>query len=211
MKIVAIGLRGFPGVQGGVEKHCEELYPRLAKLGCQITVLTRSPYLPVNNRFKEWRGIQFKHLWCPLQKFTETAVHTFLGLLLARKLKPDLVHVHAIGPSLFVPLAKIMGLKVVMTHHGPDYKRAKWGQVARIVLKIGERWGVLWSDKIIAISQGIKEEIKNKFNKESAFIPNGVPEAQTIPAGDELKRWAIKPREYIFTACRFVPEKGLHD
>ena len=32
MKICIIGTRGFPKIQGGVEKHCEALYVNIAKL-----------------------------------------------------------------------------------------------------------------------------------------------------------------------------------
>ena len=42
MKVVVIGTRGIPNIQGGVETHCEELYPRLAKMGCDITIMRRS-------------------------------------------------------------------------------------------------------------------------------------------------------------------------
>ena len=30
MKIVVTGTRGIPNVMGGVETHCEELFPRIA-------------------------------------------------------------------------------------------------------------------------------------------------------------------------------------
>jgi len=45
MKVAVLGTRGFPGVQGGVEAHCENLYTRLAKSGCDVTVFTRSAYM----------------------------------------------------------------------------------------------------------------------------------------------------------------------
>ena len=38
MKVVVTGLRGFPNIQGGIEKHCEELYPRIQLLGCDINI-----------------------------------------------------------------------------------------------------------------------------------------------------------------------------
>ncbi|MDL1957460.1 MAG: glycosyltransferase family 4 protein [Candidatus Desulfofervidus auxilii] len=211
MKIAVIGTRGFPRVQGGVEKHCEELYPRLVKLGCKVLVFTRTPYIPFEKRLKEWKGVSFFHLWCPRKKSFEAITHTFLAVLLAKKWNPDILHIHAIGPSLMVPLARALGFKIVMTHHGPDYERAKWGKLAKKVLKIGEKWGVAYSTRIIAISKGIKEHIKIKFGKEAIFIPNGVYIPKIISSGEELRRWELKPKGYVFTACRFVPEKGLHD
>ncbi|MFN3739288.1 MAG: glycosyltransferase family 4 protein [Thermodesulfovibrionales bacterium] len=210
-KIVVVGGRGFPGVQGGVEKHCEELYPRLAKLGCEVLVITRAPYISKERRLKEWRGVKFYHLWCPSKKSLEAITHTFLGILKAKTLSPDILHIHAIGPSLLTPFAKLLGLKVVMTHHGPDYKRAKWGKIAKFFLKLGERLAMRFSDRIIVISKEIQQEIKKKYNRDSIFIPNGVPSPLWMPPGEELNKWGLQPKKYVFTACRFVPEKGLHD
>ena len=42
MRIVVVGLRGFPNIQGGIETHCEELYPRIAQLGHEVIVVRRS-------------------------------------------------------------------------------------------------------------------------------------------------------------------------
>ena len=197
--------------KGGVEKHCEELYPRLVKLGCDVTVFTRTPYIPEERRIYEWAGVKFIHLWCPRKKSFEALVHTFLGVLKSKRIAPDLLHVHSIGPALLTPMAKLLGPKVVMTHHGPDYERAKWGKTARLALRLGERLGVLYSNDVIAISNGIKNHIKANYSRDAVYIPNGVSMPSLIPPGDELERWQLEPKKYIFTACRFVPEKGLHD
>lgn len=47
MKICIIGTRGFPKIQGGVEKHCEALYVNIAKLynAIDIFVFRRKPYI----------------------------------------------------------------------------------------------------------------------------------------------------------------------
>ncbi len=173
LKVVVLGTRGFPDVQGGVEKHCEELYPRLVKLGCEVTVFTRIPYIKKEKRKNEWKGIKFIHLWCPRRKAYEAIIHTFLGIIKAKSLQPDILHIHAIGPSILTPLARLLKLNIIMTHHGPDYQRKKWGKIAKFVLKLGENFGVKYSKKIIAISKGIKSHIKNHYGKSAAYIPNG--------------------------------------
>ena len=53
MKIVVVGTRGIPDIQGGVETHCEELYPRLAAMGHDVTVVRRSCYVTPQNKIKE--------------------------------------------------------------------------------------------------------------------------------------------------------------
>lgn len=208
MRVFVIGTRGFPGVQGGVEKYCEELFPRIAKYGVDVTVFTRTPYLKKPYR-KEWRGVKFINLWCPRQKYLEAIVHTLFGVTIAALKAPEILHFNAIGPSILIPFAKKTGLKVVMTHHGPDYERAKWGSFAKSILKLGEKWGCKYADEIISVSLRIKELIKNKYNREAHFIPNGV----TIPSRRKesyyIRSIGLEPKKYVLAVARFVPEKGL--
>lgn len=212
MKIFVLGTRGFPDVQGGIEKHCEELYPRLVKLGCQVTVIARSPYIPREKQVSSWEGVNFVYLKCPRLKSLETITHTFLGLIFTWLNSPDILHIHGIGPAILAPLVKLMRLKLVITHHGPDYKRKKWRKGAKFFLRLGEYWGVKFADKVIAISRGIKELLETKFRKEGIhLIPNGVNILPRIPPGETLEKYRLKAGRYIFTACRFVPEKGLED
>ena len=58
MRIVVIGTRGIPNILGGVETHCEELYPRIAALGHDVTIIRRTPYIEDNNRISEYRGVK---------------------------------------------------------------------------------------------------------------------------------------------------------
>ena len=41
-----------------------------------------------------------------MRKSLEAIVHTFIALLKARWYSSDIVHIHAIGPSLLTPLAR---------------------------------------------------------------------------------------------------------
>ncbi len=209
MKIIVLGTRGFPNIQGGVEKHCEELYPRLVALGCQVTVIARAPYTGVKPY--EHQGVTIHPLSCPKQKFLEAFVHTFLGILKAKQLKTDVLHIHAIGPSLFVPLARLLGFKVVMTHHGPDYDRKKWNTFAKIILKLGERWGVACAHQVIAISQAIAQSILEKYGRQVEVIPNGVIVSQQRKEDGVLKKYGLQSGKYILAVGRFVPEKGFND
>ena len=209
MKIAVLGTRGFPGVQGGVEKHCENLYPRLSKKGCEIVVLARKTYIGSN--VIDYKGVRVVPLSCPKHKFLEAFLHTFYGVFVAKKIGFDILHIHAIGPSLFVPFARILGLKVVMTNHGPDYKRKKWGRFAKLVLRLGEFLGLTFANKVIAISKNIADEIKMKYHREVAVIPNGVIIAKILKSDNALRKYTLDIEKYILSVGRFVPEKGFHD
>ena len=216
MKIVVAGTRGIPGIQGGVETVCEQLYPLLGRQGFDITVIRRSHYADTVAQARgltEWNGVRLVDIPAPHRKSLEAIVHTFSAVIKARRLGADILHIHAVGPAIMVPLARLLGLKVVMTNHGPDYDRAKWGGMARRVLRLGERLGSRWANAVIAISPHIAGIILDNYRREAIVIPNGVPEA-VIPADADSQLSALspqlKPRRYILAVGRFVPEKGFH-
>ena len=175
MKVIVLGTRGIPEIMGGVETHCQALYPRLVQLGCTVTLIRRTPYLTSVKTLNEYQGVKLKDIYAPKTKSLEAIVHSVLGVLYARLKNPDVLHIHAIGPSLVVPLARLLGLKVVVTHHGPDYDRQKWGKAAKTLLKLGERWGVNYANQVIVISEVIKNNITRLYDRQDAnLIYNGV-------------------------------------
>jgi hypothetical protein len=196
MKIIVLGTRGIPDIQGGVETHCEELYPRLVSLGHDITIITRTPYVK-NKKIKNYKGVKLKHLYAPRTKTFEAITHNYL-------------HIHTVGPMLLTPIAKLLGLKVIVTNHGPDYNRQKWGKTAKRIIKLGERLGTKYADKIIVISKVIDSILKNNYDQNDAvLIYNGV----TIPAKSEntdyIGALGLTSQEYIIAVGRFVEEKGF--
>lgn len=213
MKVVVLGTRGIPKIQGGVETHCEKLYPRLAQMGCDVTVIRRKGYVELSNKIKEYKGVKLLDVFSPKQKSLEAICHSIVGVVRARRLQPDVLHIHAIGPSLVVPFAKMLGLKVVTTHHGPDYDRQKWNRVAKRLLRIGESFGAHFSDKVIVISEVIRELLDKKYhcNEKLELIYNGVDLPRKSAQSDYLKSLGLEPQKYMIAVGRFVEEKGFHD
>lgn len=212
MKIVVIGTRGIPEIQGGVETHCQELYPRIAAMGHDVTVIRRTPYVNGTNSLATYRGVKLIDVYAPKKKSLEAVVHTFLAVLKARALNPDVVHVHAVGPALFAPFARLLGMKVVWTNHGPDYDRQKWGRLAKAVLKTGERLGARFSNRVIVISTVIAGILSEKYGrKDTVLIYNGVNKPERPLSTDYLELSGIRPGRYILAMGRLVEEKGFHD
>ena len=210
MHIVVIGTRGIPNILGGVETHCEELYPRLVSLGCDVTIIRRSCYITQDNQLTSYKGVKLKDVYAPKKKSFEAIIHSILAVIQAKKLKADILHVHAIGPALVVPFARLLGLKVVMTHHGPDYDRQKWGRLAKFSLKLGERWGVKYANSVISISNVITDIIEEEYYRENtSLIFNGVPAATKIADDRFISSLGLEKEKYILAMGRFVPEKGF--
>lgn len=215
MKICAIGLRGIPDVMGGIESHCQQLYPRMVEKGDSVVVIARSPY--VSRKKYTYKGAEVVSVWTLKHKFLETFMHTFFAILYARIfVHPDVVHLHAIGPALFTPFARLLGMKVVVTHHGADYDRQKWNGLAKFILKSGEKMGVLFSNKMFVVGKTLTNRLKKQFPNQAEkihYVPNGMLPSFTgdISASALPKELPISSQEYILTVGRLVPEKGFHD
>lgn len=210
MKIVVTGTRGIPDIMGGVETHCEELFPRIAENGVDVTVIRRASY--VKDSLTEWRGVKLVDVQTPRKKSFEAIIHTFRAINRAKAMGADVLHVHAIGPAMLVPYAKMLGLKVVFTHHGPDYDRDKWGRVAKTMLRLGESMGCRFADEVIVISDVIRELIARKYGRREHvhLIYNGVPRPNVCSFPSYFEELGIEEGKYILGMCRFVPEKNLH-
>jgi glycosyltransferase involved in cell wall biosynthesis len=207
MRVVFLGTRGFPNVQGGVEKHCEYLSINLAKLNVEVIVFTRKPYIDTDIKF--YKGVRLIPIGIFKHKYLEAFLHTFIGIFAALKYKTDILHIQGIGPAFFVPMAKILGMKIVLTSHGPNYKHLKWGKFARLFFKISEFFGIKSANVIITISETIANEIKEKYHKKAVVIPNGVPISKIITSDKALKKYNLNKKKYVLTVGRFVPEKGF--
>lgn len=211
MKIAVTGTRGIPSVQGGVETHCEELFPRIAALGADVTLFRRKSYTASTPGLTLFKGVRLVDIPTPRKKAFEAIVHTFRAVVRARRLGAGLVHIHAIGPALLVPFAKLLGMKVVMTHHGFDYEREKWGAPARRMLRLGERLGARHADAVIVISEHIRRRLAGDYGRtDTDLIYNGVPRPSLADKADYIEELGLQPGQYVVALGRFVKEKNFH-
>jgi glycosyltransferase involved in cell wall biosynthesis len=206
LNINVIGTRGFPNVQGGVEKHCESLYPLISKMGASVRVFRRTPYIQKENIGQPFYGVNFVDLWTVKEKTLEAVIHSFAASFLCIYKRPHIVHIHNIGPGLVLPLLKIAGLTTVVTYHSPNYAHSKWGTIAKKILKLGELFVNRLADQVIFVSK-FQKSLFDGASKN--YIPNGV--TLQIPSSDSsfLSSIGVRPSKYILAVARFTPEKGL--
>jgi glycosyltransferase involved in cell wall biosynthesis len=209
-RVIMLGLRGVPNVQGGVEKHVEMLAQELVVRGWDVEVLARPQYLQ-EKAAPAWRGIRIVPIWAPKSMMLEAFCHSFAGVIYAAIRRPDILHIHAIGPGLLAPLARLMGLKVVVTHHGYDYDREKWSSFAKRILRLGERMAISFASAGIAVSRDIATTMKSRYNRDIKHIPNGVIVRPSLLGKAALNEFGLRRQRYIVMVARFVPEKRQTD
>jgi glycosyltransferase involved in cell wall biosynthesis len=209
LRVAVVGSRGIPGVHGGIERHAEELYPRLAKLGVDVTLYARRAYVPHD---LEHEGVHVVSLDSLGGRYGEAITHTARALWHARRGRFDLLHVHAIGPGLLLPLARPLGFRrTVLTFHALDYQRAKWGPGARAVLRLAEQVSVRRAGQVIAVSRSGTEYLRDTYRREIHYIPNGPGHLERRPPGELLDRLGLRGGDYALFVGRLIPEKCPDD
>ena len=211
MKVAVVGTRGIPGVHGGVERHCEELYPRLAALGVDVTVYAREGYVDAD---REYRGVTVRVLPAPRGRGIEALAHTASAIRQSSKDGCDLLHVHSIGPSALIPYARALGhRRIVATVHAPDYQQVKWGALESAYLRLGERFSVRHADATISVSSWYADELEMRHHRRPVFIPNG-PGLSGIVGSDSssiLAQIGVAGTPYLLFVGRLIPDKRVED
>jgi len=207
MKIAYIGSRGFPGFNAGVEKSLEEICPRLVERGHDVTLYCSSRVTAAGPSYK---NIHLKRMPAIPTKHLETLSRTMLSAWDAAFTDYDIVHYHSIGPALLSWLTHFNSCKTVVTVHGLDWQRAKWGAVARRLLQAGEKASVFFPDKTIAVSQHLTRYFAAQHRKKVTYIPNGVNISRPLPVNIIQERWGLSAQDYVLFVSRLVPEKECH-
>lgn len=212
VRIAMLGHKRIPSREGGIEIVVDEISTRMAALGHSVTVYNRKGKHVSGGkvqRVNEYKGVKIKEVFTIDRKGLAAMTSSLFACVRAGFGKYDVVHIHAEGPAFFSFIPKMCGKKVVVTVHGLDWDRAKWGKFASWYIKTGEKNAVMFADEIIVLSQGVKDYFKKEYGRDTRFIPNGVnrPEIREV---DEIKKFGLEKDEYILYLGRIVPEKGEH-
>ena len=128
----------------------------------------------------------------------EAFYHSFLATIICLLKRPDIVHIHNIGPGFFIPILKLVGLKVILTYHSPNYEHVKWSAFTRFFLKFSEFFSAKYADKVIFVSMYQKEKLGNKKN--FIHINNGVNCPSPVKSDDYIQDLGLT-QEKIYS-CR---------
>ena len=206
MKIAMIGHKRIPGRSGGVETVVEELSTRMAEKGHNVTVYNRNSG---EEKLKEYKGVKIAEVRTFRNSSLNAMVYSLFATLRCIFKRYDVVHFHAEGSCAMLPLAKLFRKKTVATIHGLDWQRNKWGGFASKYILFGEKMATKYADEIIVLSENVKNYFKEKYNRETLFVPNGIN--PVTPEGiDEInQKFGLEKDGYILFLARITPEKGL--
>ncbi|MBD2519702.1 glycosyltransferase family 4 protein [Nostoc sp. FACHB-973] len=211
MKIAVIGTKGLPPKQGGIEHYCAEMYPRMVAQGHSVDLFARSSYTDCRwfNNYG-FQGVRVISLPSFNFRGIDAFISSALAAIAASGTQYDIIHFHALGPSLFTCLSRLTAkkAKIVVTCQGLDWRRSKWGNFSSRLILTGEKAAVHFAHGLIVVSKDLQSYFLQTYGRQTVYIPNAPANyAESDPNfsyGTSLK---LMQGRYILFLGRLVPEK----
>lgn len=214
LNIAMLGHKRIPSREGGIEVVVEELSTRMVDKGHNVTCYNRKGHHVSGaefdgSRMRTYKGVRLIDVPTINRKGIAAMTASIFASLWAAFGKYEVVHFHAEGPAFMCWLPKLCGKKVIVTVHGLDHQRAKWGKFASWYIINGERNAVRFADEIIVLSKGVQEYFLKIYGREARLIPNGVNRPTISEPKKIIEQFKLKKDGYILFLGRIVPEKGI--
>ena len=213
MKHVAVvGTQGVPASYGGFETLVENIIGENCPPDIRYTIFCSSRDLP--NKQKEYKGCQLKYI--PLHaNGIQSIPYDIWSLCQAMRGYYDTILVLGISGCCFLPIFRLFCRKrLIVNIDGLVHRRAKWGYLARWILRFSESMAVHFADVVIADNKGIQDYVYETYRKNAMLIAYGGDHvfrevAQNVQ-NKYLMHYGLTHSEYAVTVCRIEPENNCH-
>jgi len=204
-KIAIIGIQGLPSKYGGFETLAEYLVDNLCEK-YEITIFCSSKIYDKN--IKTYKKSKLKYL-----PFNPNGIQSIIYdsvAILFSILKYDKLIILGSSGGIIMPLLRKYKSKIILNFGGLDWTRSKWSYIAKIYLKLSEKYSVNNSGIVISDNKCIQDYIKQKYNIESILIEYGGDHAKklNIHSGDENK-YPFLNHKYALNVARIQSDNNV--
>jgi glycosyltransferase involved in cell wall biosynthesis len=209
-RIAFMGIKGLPS-KAGADRVVEAIVQRLDKQQYELTAYCSGAVVPEGTRLEGVKLVRIPVL--PGKYLHAPSLFLFSALHALWRGGYDMVHVHNVEACFVLPLLRLR-YKVISTSHGPAYKRDKWGEFAKSVIRLTEYPYISFSNVVTSVSRHLATYYQQTYKKQVHYLPNGVDSDIRIDdaaAGEILQQHGLQRGEYIlFAAGRIMATKGCH-
>lgn len=210
LHVVFLGTRGVPGRYSGFETFVEQLGSRMVERGHHVVVFNRTSQ---SYREPSYKGMVLVRTPAIYLKSLETLTAALWSsvVVVSRLPRPDLCIMCNVATAPVAWIPKVFGIPVILNVDGLEWKRKKWGRVARLYFKFCERLALRSASLIVTDAHVVRDYYLDKYGRETRLVTYGVDSHDSIPEpGDKevLRRYDLTPRGYILYVGRLVPENN---
>ena len=206
MKIAILGTRGVPANYGGFETFAEELGARLVERGHRVIVYCRSGRW--GSTVKSYRGMNLVHLPAIRSKGLETLSHTYLSALHSCLRRLDIVYVcnSANAPICYIPWLR--GRTTVLNVDGLEWRRAKWGRLARRYYYWAARHAAGMPIEVVTDARVIQDFYREQWQRDTACFAYGTTIYERGHRSELVRELGLEPDGYVLYVSRLEPENN---
>ena len=235
-RIAIIGTQGIPAHYGGFETLAENLVRKKHNNQIEYTVFCSSKDLQTDGnvfvkpndqsqtclsfgmarnrrmKSKEFLGAKLKYLNLHSNGI-QSILYDIVSMIKCIR-GYDALLILGVSGCVFIPILKVFAhTKIVVNIDGLEHKRQKWGKIAKWFLRQSEKMAVRYADTIIADNPGIREYVKDTYNKDAVMIAYGGDHALIDMTEEKekeiLDNLGLEKGGYALSICRIEPENNV--
>mgnify|MGYP001024693864 CR=1 FL=1 len=206
MKVAFIGGRTF-NTPDGIATYMYNLATELVKNG-----ITPIVYCEGNESKTEmvngFKVVQWKSYKSAALTKICLGIKSTLHALFKEK-RVTVFHYNTWAPALLASyIPPIFGKKVVMQNHGLEWKRTKYSEKQRKLMKLMERFVAKTHKHWTLVSQEQTDFFWNEYHRKGITIPCAVRLPEVVQKSDILQRYGLCGNDYFLYMGRLVQEKN---
>lgn len=207
-ELIITGIRGVPAAHGGFETFAENLALYLVANGWKVSVYCQED--SGDFYIDTWEGIERIHIPVKSKGALGTIIFDYKSVIHSLK-TTGLILTLGYNTALFNFLYVIKKRKNVINMDGIEWKRDKWGVVAKTWFWMNERFGCWFGDHLIADHPKIKEHLATRVNKDKiTMIPYGAYAVGKDNSNKEiLEKYGLTEKKYFLVIARPEPENSI--
>lgn len=205
-KLAILGIRGIPASHGGFETFAEKLSLFLKEKQWQVTVYCQAEQGSVNEDY--WHGIRRVIVPTRGNGSLASVIFDLKVAWIARK-EPGVLLTLGYNTAIFNIIQRLWRQKNIINMDGIEWKRDKWGGVAKAWFWLNERIGCWVGNHLIADHPEIKKHLSTRVGgNKITMIPYG---GNSVTDVDDsiLSEYGLSPFYYAIIIARPEPENSF--
>ncbi|MBL1376556.1 DUF1972 domain-containing protein [Zobellella iuensis] len=202
-----LGIRGVPAQHGGFETFAEKLSLYLVGKGWQVTVYCQEEGSG-DVYESDWQGVHRIHI--PVCRGGAAGTVIFDWKATRDALSRDgLFLTLGYNTACFNLMQRLKGQTNVINMDGIEWRRDKWGPVAKTWFWLNERAGCWIGNHLVADHPKIKDHLATRVRRDKiTMIPYGGDEVAAAEAS-LLAPYGVEPRQFSVIIARPEPENSF--
>lgn len=206
-KLVILGTRGVPAKHGGFETFAEKLSLYLIAQGWDVTVYCQEDGQGSISK-STWQDVRRFHI--PVKRSGAAGTVIFDWKATCHALSQDgLLLTLGYNTAIFNLVQRIKGQTNIINMDGIEWRRDKWGAVAKTWFWLNERAGCWIGNHLVADHPKIKDHLATRVSADKiTMIPYGGDEI-TNANSSLLAPYGVEPGKFSVIIARPEPENSF--